>query len=126
MSTESGDTALHDNYGPEKPPVERAGSIVDPRVPAVSPSGEARPLHGTIEQTFDPFSKAVSHVYASGALPVVLGGDHSIGYPTARVVAEHLGGGNLGTIHFGHRVDTRVARGCLVRAGYPHKPVGIH
>jgi arginase family enzyme len=123
MSTEPGDIALHDNYGPEASVVARARSIVAPRVPAVPPSGQARTLRGTIEQTFDPFSKAVSHVYASGALPVVLGGDHSIGYPAARVVAEHLGGGDLATIHFGHRVDTR---GRLVRAGHPLKPAGIH
>ena len=32
-------------------------------------------------------SKAVAHVYETGAFPVVLGGDHSIGYPTVRGVA---------------------------------------
>ena len=51
--------------------------------------------------------KAVSHVYASGAFPVVLGGDHSIGYPTTRGVAQHLDGGNLGIIHFDRHVDTQ-------------------
>ena len=44
--------------------------------------------------------------YASGAFPVVLGGDHSIGYPTVRAVAEHLDG-NLGIIHFDRHVDTQ-------------------
>ena len=39
--------------------------------------------------------------------PVVLGGDHSLGYPTTRAVAEHLGGGNLGIIHFDRHVDTQ-------------------
>ena len=36
----------------------------------------------------------------------MLGGDHSIGYPTARAVAEHLDG-NLGIIHFDRHVDTQ-------------------
>ena len=37
----------------------------------------------------------------------MLGGDHSIGYPTIRGVAEHLGGGKLGIIHFDRHVDTQ-------------------
>src|SRR5438270_7181461 len=45
--------------------------------------GDIFTIPGNIEKTFDQISKAVSHVYGSGALPVVPGGDHSIGYPTA-------------------------------------------
>ena len=68
--------------------------------------GDVFTIPGNIEKTFDQISKAVAHVYASGALPVVLGGDHSIGYPTVRGVAEHLRG-NLGIIHFDRHVDTQ-------------------
>ncbi|HKN50467.1 MAG TPA: agmatinase family protein, partial [Actinomycetota bacterium] len=68
--------------------------------------GDVFTIPGNIEKTFDQISKAVAHVYASGALPVVLGGDHSIGYPTVRGVAEHLEG-NLGIIHFDRHVDTQ-------------------
>jgi len=68
--------------------------------------GDVFTIPGNIEKTFDQISKAVAHVYASGALPVVLGGDHSIGYPTVRGVAEHLDG-NLGIIHFDRHVDTQ-------------------
>ncbi len=68
--------------------------------------GDVFTIPGNIEKTFDQISKGVSHVYASGALPVVLGGDHSIGYPTVRGVAEHLDG-NLGIIHFDRHVDTQ-------------------
>ena len=38
--------------------------------------------------------------------PVVLGGDHSIGYPTIRGIAPHLDG-NIGIIHFDRHVDTQ-------------------
>jgi agmatinase len=69
--------------------------------------GDVFTIPGNIEKTFDQISKAVGHVYASGALPVVLGGDHSIGYPTTRAVAEQLNGGNLGIIHFDRHVDTQ-------------------
>lgn len=68
--------------------------------------GDIFTIPANIEKSFDQISKAVSHVYASGALPVVLGGDHSIGYPTVRGVAEHLSG-NLGIIHFDRHVDTQ-------------------
>ena len=40
--------------------------------------GDVFVIPGNIEKTFDQVTKAVSHVYASGALPVVLGGDHSL------------------------------------------------
>ena len=69
--------------------------------------GDIFTIPANIEKTFDQISKAVSHVYASGSFPIVLGGDHSIGYPTVRAVAEHLNGGNLGIIHFDRHVDTQ-------------------
>jgi agmatinase len=68
--------------------------------------GDIFTIPGNIEKTFDQITKGVSHIFASGAFPVVLGGDHSIGYPTVRGVAEHLQG-NLGIIHFDRHVDTQ-------------------
>ena len=72
----------------------------------VADLGDIFTIPANIEKSFDQISKAVAHVYASGAMPVVLGGDHSIGYPTVRGVAEHLDG-NLGIIHFDRHVDTQ-------------------
>jgi agmatinase len=72
----------------------------------IGDAGDVFTIPGNIEKSFDQISKAVSHVYGSGAFPVVLGGDHSIGYPTVRGVAEHLDG-NLGIIHFDRHVDTQ-------------------
>ena len=69
--------------------------------------GDIFTIPANIEKTFDQISKAVGHVYASGSFPIVLGGDHSIGYPTVRAVAEHLDSGNLGIIHFDRHVDTQ-------------------
>jgi agmatinase len=68
--------------------------------------GDVFTIPGNIEKTFDQVTKAVSHVYGSGAFPVVLGGDHALGYPTTRGVAEHLEG-KLGIIHFDRHVDTQ-------------------
>jgi agmatinase len=69
--------------------------------------GDVFTIPGNIEKTFDQISKGVGHVFASGAFPVVLGGDHSIGYATTRAVAEQLEGGNIGIIHFDRHVDTQ-------------------
>jgi len=69
--------------------------------------GDVFTIPGNIEKTFDQVSKAVAHVYASGAFPVVLGGDHSLGFATVRGVAQHLHGGKLGIIHFDRHVDTQ-------------------
>ncbi len=68
--------------------------------------GDVFTIPANIEKTFDQISKAVGHVYGSGAFPVVLGGDHSIGYPTTRGVAGCLDG-KLGIIHFDRHVDTQ-------------------
>jgi agmatinase len=48
----------------------------------------------------------MSHVVEHGAFPVVLGGDHSIGYPTVRGLAPWVEG-NVGIIHFDRHVDTQ-------------------
>jgi agmatinase len=69
--------------------------------------GDVFTIPGNIEKTFDQVSKGVSHVYASGAFPVVLGGDHSLGFATVRGIAENLNGGKLGIIHFDRHVDTQ-------------------
>jgi agmatinase len=72
----------------------------------IGDAGDIFTIPGNIEKSFDQIAKGVSHIYASGAFPIVLGGDHSIGYPTVRGVAEHLDG-NLGIIHFDRHVDTQ-------------------
>jgi agmatinase len=74
---------------------------------SVGDLGDVFTIPANIEKTFDQISKALGHVYQSGAFPVVLGGDHSISYATVRGVAQHLKGGNLGIIHFDRHVDTQ-------------------
>ncbi|HEV7710386.1 MAG TPA: agmatinase family protein [Asanoa sp.] len=68
--------------------------------------GDVFTIPGNLEKSFDQISQAISHVYARGVFPVVLGGDHSIGYPTIRGIAPHVDG-NIGIIHFDRHVDTQ-------------------
>ena len=57
------------------------------------------------EKSFDQISKGVAHVFKSGAFPIILGGDHSIGFPTVRAICRHLGDKKVGIIHFDRHLD---------------------
>jgi agmatinase len=59
------------------------------------------------EKSFDQISKGIAHIFASGAFPIILGGDHSIGFPTVRGICRHLGDKKVGIIHFDRHVDTQ-------------------
>ena len=43
---------------------------------------------------------------ATGAIPIVLGGDHSITWPSATAVAEVRRPGSIGIVHFDAHADT--------------------
>ncbi|MCM3884287.1 agmatinase family protein [Frankia sp. R82] len=68
--------------------------------------GDVFTIPGNLEKSFDQISRAIGHVASCGVFPVVLGGDHSIGYPTVRGLAPHVEG-NIGIIHFDRHVDTQ-------------------
>lgn len=68
--------------------------------------GDVFTIPANIEKTFDQVSRAIAHLVEAGTFPVVLGGDHSIGYPTIRGVASVLDG-PIGIIHFDRHVDTQ-------------------
>ncbi|HET7480101.1 MAG TPA: agmatinase family protein [Rubrobacteraceae bacterium] len=70
----------------------------------VADLGDVFVIPANIEKTFDQIANAVSHVVESGVFPVILGGDHSIGYPDVRGIAPHIDG-NIGIIHLDRHVD---------------------
>jgi agmatinase len=50
--------------------------------------------------------RKVREVAASGAIPIILGGDHSITWPAATAVAEVHRPGSIGIVHFDAHADT--------------------
>jgi len=68
--------------------------------------GDIFVIPANIEKAFDQISRGVSHVMRSGAFPIMIGGDHSIGYPCVRGVAPHVDG-KIGIIHIDRHVDTQ-------------------
>ena len=51
----------------------------------------------------------MAEICAAGAIPVILGGDHSVAVPDMTAVAEHHGLGTVGVIHFDAHADTASA-----------------
>ena len=59
-------------------------------------------------------------VTATGAIPLILGGDHTIAWPDAAGVAQHLGQGRISMIHFDAHADTGdIEFGSLIGHGQP-------
>ncbi len=67
--------------------------------------GDVHIIPGNLEKSFDQIADAMSYVYGTGVFPVVLGGDHSVGYPNMRAIAPYIDG-NVGIIHFDRHADT--------------------
>ncbi len=61
---------------------------------------------GDIEMSLGSLRQAVAAVCRAGAIPVVLGGDHSIAYADASGVADVHGAGRVSMIHFDAHADT--------------------
>jgi agmatinase len=63
---------------------------------------------------------AVHTVTAAGAIPLILGGDHTIAWPDAAGVAQHIGQGRVSMIHFDAHADTGdIEFGSLIGHGQP-------
>jgi agmatinase len=67
-------------------------------------AGDIFVIPSNIEKSFDQIDRAVSFVHGEGAFPVVIGGDHSIGYPDVRAIAPHIEG-KVGIIHLDRHID---------------------
>ena len=69
-------------------------------------AGDAHCPHGSTERSHDNIRRKVAAVAGAGILPIVIGGDHSITWPSATAVAEAVGWGNVGIVHFDAHADT--------------------
>ena len=69
-------------------------------------AGDVEMYSGDIEKALPALEAAVEKVTRAGAIPVVLGGDHSIAYPDAKGVANVLGHGRVSMLHFDAHADT--------------------
>jgi agmatinase len=87
---------------------------------AVVDAGDVEMPPGEIQRALGNLEEAVFAVASAGAIPLVLGGDHSIALPDATGVARHLGFGRVSMIHFDAHADTGdIEFGSLYGHGQP-------
>ncbi|MGI5205277.1 agmatinase [Spirillospora sp. CA-108201] len=83
-------------------------------------AGDVEMYSGDAERSVRSLREAVHAVAGTGTIPLVLGGDHTIAWPDAAGVADHLGAGRVSMIHFDAHADTGdVTFGSLVGHGQP-------
>ena len=87
---------------------------------AVYDAGDVELFSGDAERSVRDLQVAVHAVTATGAIPLILGGDHTIAWPDAAGVAQHLGQGKVSMIHFDAHADTGdIEFGSLIGHGQP-------
>ncbi len=86
----------------------------------VRDAGDVEMYSGDIEAALPALEAAVEKVTRADAIPVVLGGDHSVTFADAKGVANALGHGQISMIHFDAHADTGdIAFGSLWGHGQP-------
>lgn len=83
-------------------------------------AGDVEMYSGDVERSIAALEEAVHAVSSAGAVPLVLGGDHTIALPDATGVARHHGFGRVSMLHFDAHADTGdIAFGSLYGHGQP-------
>jgi len=68
--------------------------------------GDANCPPSSLERSHLAIQEKVAQAVGTGAIPIVVGGDHSVTLPSATAVAEHYGFGRVGMVHFDAHADT--------------------
>ena len=83
-------------------------------------AGDVELFSGDAARSVRDLQAAVYEVVRNGAIPLILGGDHTIAWPDAAGVAQHLGQGRISMIHFDAHADTgNIEFGSLIGHGQP-------
>jgi agmatinase len=83
-------------------------------------AGDVELFSGDAARSVKDLQEAVYTVTSNGAIPLILGGDHTIAWPDAAGVAQHLGQGRVSMIHFDAHADTgNIQFGSLIGHGQP-------
>jgi agmatinase len=83
-------------------------------------AGDVEMFSGDAERSVRDLQAAVYAVARTGAIPLTLGGDHTVAWPDAAGVAQHIGQGRVSMIHFDAHADTGdIEFGSLIGHGQP-------
>jgi len=81
--------------------------------------GDAAAPASDVLGAHDSIQAHVGEILAAGAIPAVIGGDHSITLPVLRALAAHHGAENFSVIHFDTHTDTGVPEDPIPNHGEP-------
>ena len=74
----------------------------------------------SVERSMPPIRRMVREIAETGAIPIIIGGDHSIEYPNVAGLADVYGKENVGVIHFDAHFDAGNTRsGHLISHAQP-------
>ena len=83
-------------------------------------AGDVEMFSGDAEKSCASLETAIEKVAKAGAVPLVLGGDHTITWPDVTGVARGVGWGRVAVIHFDAHADTGdITFGSLIGHGQP-------
>jgi agmatinase len=71
------------------------------------------------ERSMQHVREVVREIAATGAIPFIIGGDHSLEYPNVAALADVYGKGNVGVVHFDAHYDAGSDRAHLIDHGQP-------
>lgn len=82
--------------------------------------GDVHVVPGYMEESIQRIRAAVRTIAEAGAVPIVLGGDHTVTFPSAGGVADARGHGTVAVVHFDAHADTGETHyGMLLGHGTP-------
>lgn len=82
--------------------------------------GDVMMFSGDAARSCADLEVVVQHVRESGAIPIILGGDHTITWPDVTGVARATGWGRVSVVHFDAHADTGdIEFGSLIGHGQP-------
>ncbi|MFN8125991.1 MAG: agmatinase [Candidatus Nanopelagicales bacterium] len=86
----------------------------------VRDAGDVEMFSGDAARSCASLEEAIGTIAATGAIPLVLGGDHTVTWPGATGVARARGWGKVSVIHFDAHADTGdIEFGSLIGHGQP-------
>ena len=86
--------------------LQHPGGLQPLEILTVVDAGDANVTPAWIERGHALIYRKVREVAETGAIPTVMGGDHSITWPSATAIAEVRRPGSIGVVHFDAHADT--------------------
>ncbi len=89
------------------------------RVLTIVDYGDVAVDNNSTERSMQHVREIVREIASTGAVPMIVGGDHSLEYPNVAALADVYGKENVSVIHFDSHYDAWWGRAELIGHGYP-------